>query len=144
LFALEALAIGALWRVLRVIGPDRSVRLMSALKSPPRPDDPAQAARDRLRPRAAGRRDPRSCARSVSVPTARFRVIFHEPIIPSNRAKSAREQALDMTAQVNACFEQWTRKQPEQWFEAKRRWPRNGASRAAHPCPSKARLRRAS
>lgn len=64
---------------------------------------------------------------------ARFRVTFHEPIVPRNRSSNAREQALDMTAQVNACFEQWIRERPEQWFEAKRRWHRGAPIDAPAP-----------
>jgi lauroyl/myristoyl acyltransferase len=41
-----------------------------------------------------------------------------------------------MTAQVDASFERWIRERPEQWFEAKRRWPRRNGIDAPAPPPS--------
>ena len=55
---------------------------------------------------------------------ARFRITFHEPVTPSDPTRSRSEQALDMTRQVNALFEQWIRERPGQWITVKRRWPR--------------------
>jgi KDO2-lipid IV(A) lauroyltransferase len=55
---------------------------------------------------------------------ARFRVTFHEAVRPRDPSASASEQALDMTRQLNATFEQWIRERPEQWITARRRWPR--------------------
>jgi len=56
--------------------------------------------------------------------TARFRVTFYEPLQPTDRTRSKREQALDMTRQLNAHFEQWIRERPDQWFVERRRWPK--------------------
>jgi KDO2-lipid IV(A) lauroyltransferase len=60
--------------------------------------------------------------------TARFRVTFHDPIRPSDPTLGKREQALDMTRQLNAHFEQWIRERPDQWFVEKRRWPKGEAA----------------
>ncbi len=60
--------------------------------------------------------------------TARFRVTFYDPVRPSDPTLGRREQALDMTRQLNAHFEQWIRERPEQWFVEKRRWPKGEAA----------------
>lgn len=68
---------------------------------------------------------------------ARFRVTFHEPVRASDPARDRSEQALDMTRQLNALFEQWIRERPAQWVTAKRRWPRrDSAGSSAAPAQS--------
>jgi KDO2-lipid IV(A) lauroyltransferase len=68
---------------------------------------------------------------------ARFRVTFHEAVTPSDPTQGRSEQALDMTRQLNALFEQWIRERPGQWVIAKRRWPRrDSAGSSAEPAQS--------
>ncbi|MCO6412229.1 MAG: lysophospholipid acyltransferase family protein [Thiogranum sp.] len=53
----------------------------------------------------------------------RFRAVFHDPIDTRADIAHVRNRAIEVTRQVNACFEQWIRKHPEHWHCAKRRWP---------------------
>jgi KDO2-lipid IV(A) lauroyltransferase len=69
---------------------------------------------------------------------ARFRITFHESVKPSDPTRSRNEQALDMTRQVNAIFEQWIRERPGQWITVKRRWPRRKANRLPAESPPSA------
>jgi Kdo2-lipid IVA lauroyltransferase/acyltransferase len=54
---------------------------------------------------------------------ARFRATFHPPLQPDPSLSDPRQAALEMTARLNAQFEQWIRECPEDWICAKRRWP---------------------
>jgi KDO2-lipid IV(A) lauroyltransferase len=54
----------------------------------------------------------------------RFRVTVQAPITPTNPDADEEEQAIDMTRQLNAVFEDWIREAPEQWMCLKRRWPK--------------------
>jgi KDO2-lipid IV(A) lauroyltransferase len=65
------------------------------------------------------------------LPGTRFRVTFYGPLKPSDAAADADSQALDLTRQINALFEQWISADPEQWFCFKRRWPRKSESLSA-------------
>ena len=64
---------------------------------------------------------------------ARFRVIFHPPILPrlsdgngdGNAEADEDVQALDMIQQVHAMFEDWIRAAPEDWFCPQRLWARD-------------------
>ncbi len=56
---------------------------------------------------------------------ARYRVTIHGPILPADTHAPEAEQALDMTRQINARFEDWIRERPADWFCAKRRWPKD-------------------
>lgn len=53
---------------------------------------------------------------------ARFRAIFHPPILPREPSAGEEEQALDMTRQLHAQFEQWIREEPADWLCSKRLW----------------------
>lgn len=55
---------------------------------------------------------------------ARFRVSITDPIRPADPAASPREQARQMTRDMNARFEEWIRAHPEQWVCTTRRWPK--------------------
>jgi KDO2-lipid IV(A) lauroyltransferase len=55
---------------------------------------------------------------------ARFRVSITDPIRPADPNASPREQARQMTRDMNARFEQWIRARPEQWVCTARRWPK--------------------
>ena len=55
---------------------------------------------------------------------SRFRIVFHDPIDTHAEIEDIQERLYETTKQVNACFEQWIRKHPEQWHWTKRRWPR--------------------
>ena len=54
----------------------------------------------------------------------RFRVHVQKPIKPRNPEATKDNQATDMMAQVNSCFEQWIRSRPGEWMCLKRRWPK--------------------
>ena len=54
----------------------------------------------------------------------RFRVSVGEPIRPADPSASPREQARQMTRDMNARFECWIRERPEQWVCTSRRWPK--------------------
>jgi len=62
--------------------------------------------------------------RSERLPGGRFRVTVQNPLTPADPGADPREQALDLTAQINGCFESWIRDAPEQWICLKRRWPK--------------------
>lgn len=53
---------------------------------------------------------------------ARYRVIFHPPITPSDPDADENEQAVDMTQQLHGLFEAWIRENPADWFCSKRMW----------------------
>ncbi len=53
-----------------------------------------------------------------------FRVTMTEPIRPADPSASPREQARQMTREMNARFEAWIRARPEQWVCTARRWPK--------------------
>jgi KDO2-lipid IV(A) lauroyltransferase len=53
---------------------------------------------------------------------ARYRVIFHKPLQPQDATADQDSQALDLTQQAHAQFEDWIRAEPEGWFCSKRLW----------------------
>ena len=55
---------------------------------------------------------------------ARFRVIFHPPVLNAGAANEQRSP-LQITADLNHMFENWIRNQPDQWLCMKRRWLKN-------------------
>jgi len=59
---------------------------------------------------------------------ARYQVIFHPPIIPSDENADIKLQAIDMTQQAHQHFEEWARKAPQDFFCSKRLWPKNKPS----------------
>ncbi len=56
---------------------------------------------------------------------ARYRVIFHPPVRPTNPAADETAQAIDMIQQIHTQFESWIRERPADWFCSKRLWPKN-------------------
>lgn len=65
------------------------------------------------------------------LPGARFRINVHPPIVARTQAGTPAEQARDMSAQVNALFEDWIAACPDQWLCLKRRWPKQVYQRKA-------------
>ena len=61
----------------------------------------------------------------VRLQDARFRVIFHPPVRPSNPEADENTQSVDMIQQVHDQFEDWIRQHPADWFCSKRLWPKN-------------------
>jgi KDO2-lipid IV(A) lauroyltransferase len=53
---------------------------------------------------------------------AHFRFSIFAPIEPDPEIASAKDQAVQMMAKVNAIFEQWIRERPQQWLCTKRAW----------------------
>ena len=49
---------------------------------------------------------------------------FHPPVRPRDASASETAQAIDMIQQVHQQFENWIRRQPEDWFCSKRLWPK--------------------
>jgi len=62
---------------------------------------------------------------------ARFVVTVHRPVEPGAGFDSERT-VLGMTARVNQLFVRWIAAAPDQWYCARRRWPRPGARKAKH------------
>ena len=65
---------------------------------------------------------------------ARFVITVHRPVEP--RWLDQEEAAMGMTARVNQLFQRWIAAAPDQWFCAKRRWPRPptlDAEQTRHP-----------
>ena len=56
---------------------------------------------------------------------ARYRIIFHPPLRPTNPGEDENSQATDMIQQLHRQFEDWIRQRPEDWFCSKRLWPKN-------------------
>lgn len=69
---------------------------------------------------------------------ARFRISFFEPVRPDDPAASPREQARQMTRQLNLLFERWIRERPGQWLCAKRRYSRETLRALESTTPVKA------
>ena len=66
---------------------------------------------------------------------ARFRVTFYEPLRPDDPNADDLEQARQVTAKINRAFEDWIRERPEDWWCAKRRWPKDATARPAPTGP---------
>jgi Kdo2-lipid IVA lauroyltransferase/acyltransferase len=62
---------------------------------------------------------------------ARFVVTVHRPVEPEAGFDSE-QKALCMTARVSQLFALWIAAAPDQWYCARRRWPRPGARKAKH------------
>ncbi len=56
---------------------------------------------------------------------ARFRATFYPPVQPDDPDASEIDQAIQMTAKINALFEEWIRERPQDWFCSKRRFPKD-------------------
>jgi KDO2-lipid IV(A) lauroyltransferase len=61
----------------------------------------------------------------VRLQDAHYRVIFHPPVQPTDPGANDTDQAIDMTQQVHAQFEDWIRQHPAHWFCSKRLWPKD-------------------
>lgn len=53
---------------------------------------------------------------------AHYRVTFHTPLLTGCEPADP-DRMLKATTELNALFEQWIRRRPEQWLCLKRRWP---------------------
>ena len=62
---------------------------------------------------------------------ARFVITVHRPVEPET-ALSPEEAAVGITARVNQLFARWIAAAPDQWYCAKRRWPRPLGRKAKH------------
>jgi len=58
---------------------------------------------------------------------ARFRAIFHRPLLNGKEA-SEQNNPLQITTELNRLFENWIRNQPDQWVCMKRRWQANATT----------------
>ena len=56
---------------------------------------------------------------------ARFRIIFHEPVVADDGNLNEDQKILQMTHEINAIFESWIRERPHEWFCSKRRWDKD-------------------
>jgi KDO2-lipid IV(A) lauroyltransferase len=55
---------------------------------------------------------------------ARYRIVILDPLQPRDPAADPEAQALDLSRQINAQFEDWIRATPAEWICLKRRWPK--------------------
>lgn len=62
---------------------------------------------------------------SERLPGGRFGVRIHAPLEPPAELDNEEEQALAMTAAINAHFERWIRERPHDWFCTNRLWPKD-------------------
>lgn len=60
---------------------------------------------------------------------ARFRVIFHPPVLPPRDTEDDHRKILAMTRDLNRLFETWISATPHDWLCSKRLWPKG----ARHP-----------
>ncbi|MEM8561547.1 MAG: lysophospholipid acyltransferase family protein [Pseudomonadota bacterium] len=63
-------------------------------------------------------------ARAQRLPKGRYRIIVYDPLQSTHPEAPQKEQALELTAQINRHFESWIREYPDQWICLKRRWPK--------------------
>lgn len=63
-------------------------------------------------------------ARAERLPQGRYRITVYDPLEVARPDAPQKEQALELTAEVNQHFEKWIREYPEQWICLKRRWPK--------------------
>lgn len=57
------------------------------------------------------------------LPGARFRIRFHAPLVPGDPEADPDSQAVDLTRQINAKFEDWIRARPGEWLCTSKIWP---------------------
>lgn len=57
------------------------------------------------------------------LPGARFRIRFHAPLHPADPEADTDSQAVDLTRQINAKFEDWIRARPGEWLCTSKIWP---------------------
>lgn len=63
-------------------------------------------------------------ARAERLPKGRYRITVYNPLQSTIPESPQKEQALELTAQINQHFESWIREYPDQWICLKRRWPK--------------------
>ena len=56
---------------------------------------------------------------------ARYRVIFHQPVVADRDDAGNAEKILEITRKINTLFESWIRERPQEWMCTKRRWPKD-------------------
>lgn len=61
---------------------------------------------------------------AVRLPGERFRITVYNPLVSHNLEASLDEQSVELSTQINLCFENWIQETPEQWICLKRRWPK--------------------
>ncbi len=62
--------------------------------------------------------------RAQRLPGGRFRITLEAPVRPSDPSASPKDQAADMTRQLNARFERWICDSPGEWMCLAGRWPK--------------------
>jgi KDO2-lipid IV(A) lauroyltransferase len=63
--------------------------------------------------------------RAQRLPGGRYRITLGAPVRPDDSAASVVARAANMTAKLNAQFEQWIRETPGEWLCVARRWPKD-------------------
>jgi len=66
---------------------------------------------------------------------ARFRVIFHPPLLTGEEINE-QSNPLQITTKLNRLFECWIRNQPDQWVCMKRRWQTGACDIKANQIPA--------
>ncbi|NHZ69673.1 MAG: hypothetical protein GWP20_00360 [Thermotogales bacterium] len=66
---------------------------------------------------------------------ARFRVVFHHPLL-NGRETDEQSNPLQVTTALNHLFENWIRNQPDQWVCMKRRWQAGACDRKTSRTPA--------
>jgi len=62
--------------------------------------------------------------RVTRVATARYRVRFYRPLVPTDPDADLTERAHDLTCQIHAKFEDWIRETPGEWLCTSKIWPK--------------------
>jgi lauroyl/myristoyl acyltransferase len=69
---------------------------------------------------------------SVPVSSAARIVITVQRAVEPEAGFDTEQTALSMTARINQLFARWIAAAPDQWYCARRRWPRPGSRKAKH------------
>lgn len=59
------------------------------------------------------------------LPGQRYRISLQAPVVAPDTSRTQQEQALDMTAEMMARFENWVRERPAEWMCLSRRFPKD-------------------
>lgn len=62
--------------------------------------------------------------RGERLPGARFKITVCAPLVAEDESAHRDDKATSISTQINLCFEEWIRQEPEQWICLKRRWPK--------------------